>query len=165
MKKIIPEIVFIIVISSIIGLIYNAFSEHSIPFIPKSNEELAVADSAIFSKQDPNQNYLEKIVTYNQIIKLIDKPDVLFIDARRPEDFQKGHIHNAINIFPLIDDENQYYNKLNELPRNKILIVYCDGGNCDLSEHVAKDLYSFGYDQCFLFKGGWAEWTKRKVKE
>jgi len=158
MKKIVPEIIFIIVVSSIIGIIYNAFSEHSIPLVPKSNEELAVADSVIFSSQGPNRNYLEKVVTYNQIVKLIDKPDVLFIDARRPEDYSKGHIGNAINIFPLMNDENEYYMKLNELPRDKILIVYCDGGACDLSEHLAKDLFGFGYYQCFLFKGGWAEW-------
>lgn len=165
MKKIIPEIIFIVLISSIIGLGYNTFSEHSLPLIPKSLDELAVPDSAIFDNQNPNQNYLEKIVSYNQIVKLVGKPDVIFIDARRPEDFNRGHIDNAINIFPLMDDENEYFIKLNELPRNKILIVYCDGGTCDLSEHVAKDLFGFGYNQGFLFKGGWDEWQKRKAKD
>jgi rhodanese-related sulfurtransferase len=50
------------------------------------------------------------------------------------------------------------------LPRDKTYIVYCDGGACDLSHHVAKTLIEFGFKRVFVYRGGWDEWKiKNKI--
>lgn len=163
MKKIIPEIIWIFVLSSLLGIISNLVTEKPIPFFPVKAGDNAVADSVLFGKtKQPAKQYFDKTVNYNQIIKLLDKPDVLFVDARSPENYTKGHIGNAVNIFPYMDDQQEYLNLVNELPHDKILILYCDGGACDLSHELAKTLFDFGYEQCFIYSGGWEEWASKK---
>ncbi len=164
-KKTVKEIVFIFIAASALGILYNALSDKSIPLVRKPAKKEAVSDSVLFGEKTASTDYLEKTVVYEQIVKLIGKPDVLFIDARSPEQYAKGRIDGAINIFPLAEDKGEYLDKINSLPKDKILIVYCDGGECDLSSHLARDLHSFGYDQTFLYAGGWADWTARQKGE
>ncbi len=104
------------------------------------------------------------IVTYNQLIKLLNSPNLILIDARASEDFQKEHIGNAINIFAYENDLNKYFESLTKVPfdKNKIIIVYCEGGTCDASHKVASDLIRLGYQNVFVYAGGWEEWLKNK---
>ena len=77
------------------------------------------------------------------------------------EDFEKGKIGNAINVYPF-DEESIYFRLLTTLPMDKLLIVYCDGGDCELSHKVCEDLFSFGYKNVFIYSQGWDEWSKKK---
>jgi rhodanese-related sulfurtransferase len=98
--------------------------------------------------------------------KLVDKYKsdnrFLLIDARSAEIYSKGRIGSAINIYPLGDNQDQYFREINTLPRDKAIVIYCDGGACDLSHHLAEDLKNFGYTKIFIYKGGWEEWIKVK---
>ncbi|MFH1049931.1 MAG: rhodanese-like domain-containing protein [bacterium] len=162
MKKIFKEIIWIVVLSGIFGIIYNLVSEKSIPFIAVKPDVKAVSDSVLYGGDKVKDEYFDKIVSYEQIIKLLNKKDVQFVDARSPEQFAEESIGNAVNLFPLTDKQDELLIKLNELPHEKILIVYCDGGDCDLSHELAKLLFEFGYKQTFLYQGGWEEWENRK---
>ena len=110
----------------------------------------------------PKPEDIVKIVSYEQITKLLNNPNFIFVDAREEDKFKQGHIGNSLNIFPLEEDKNKYFPKLLNLPKDKNIVVYCDGGNCDLSHDVCNDLVNFGYRKIFLFAGGWEEWTKHK---
>jgi rhodanese-related sulfurtransferase len=165
MKKIYKEVLLIIVLSSAFGIVYNLLAEKPIPFFAEKKEVKTVSDSVLFGKGEIKEKYFDKVVGYDQIKKLIGKDDVQFIDARSPEQYAKGHIGNAINLFPQMENQEELLNNVNELPHNKILIVYCDGGNCDLSHELAKILFDFGYKQTFLYRGGWEEWEKRKSEK
>ncbi len=144
------------------GIVYNLIAEKSIPFFPAKVEEKTISDSLLFGKEQIQDEYFDKPVSYEQILKLIGKKDVQFVDARSPEQYAEGFIGNAINIFPLMENQDELLIKVNELPHDKILILYCDGGNCDLSHELAKIMFEFGYKQTFLYTGGWEEWNKRK---
>jgi len=101
------------------------------------------------------------IITKKQMQKILEDTtgNFIIVDARRTEDYKEAHIGNAINIFPYVDDENVVIDKVFALPKNKTIIVYCDGGNCDSSHKVGDILKMFGY-KFFIFEGGWEEWTK-----
>lgn len=103
-----------------------------------------------------------KIVSYEQMLKIIGSPNFVIIDARRPEDFAKEHISNSINIFPYAD-ESEYIPKLMNVPTDKTIVIYCDGGTCDLSHEVAKALTNmFGHSKVYIYEGGWEEWSQKR---
>lgn len=105
----------------------------------------------------------EKTVTYKQILRILEDKsgDFLLIDARNEENWSKKHIGNAINIFPY-DTEDIVIPKILDLPQGKKIVVYCDGGNCDASHKLAEMMMSFGYDNVFIYTGGWEDWTKKQ---
>ena len=106
------------------------------------------------------QNEL-RTLNYQQVMKVIDNPAFLLIDARHKEEWEKAHIGNAINITPPYEgDTDSYFQKIMSLPHDKILVVYCTGGSCDASHKVASDLISLGFKRVFLYSGGWDDWTK-----
>lgn len=100
-------------------------------------------------------------ITYSQLIKYLKHPNLILIDARSSEDFARGHIGKAINIFAYEEDINQYFKALTTIPmdESKVIIVYCDGGTCDASHKVAMDLIRLGHKNVFVYSGGWEEWS------
>lgn len=101
----------------------------------------------------------------------------LFIDAREPDEFNEGHILNAINIpFENIEDY-EYEHILDSLANlvaikksstnsisfvDKFLIVYCSGEGCSLSEDWAYTMSNYGpfHDgiTIFYFEEGFPVW-------
>ncbi|MEN3026441.1 MAG: rhodanese-like domain-containing protein [Chlorobiota bacterium] len=103
---------------------------------------------------------LVRVVNYEQVLQLLRHPGVLFIDARRPEDYAAGHIPGARNIFAY--DMEAHIPELLQLPRSKPIVIYCDGGQCELSHHLAEQLRNLGFRQLYIYEGGWEEWRRRQ---
>ncbi|MGB8455536.1 MAG: rhodanese-like domain-containing protein [Anaerocolumna sp.] len=76
----------------------------------------------------------------------IGKYNVLIIDLREPQEYNKAHIPTAINI-PYMDFEN----KKSKLPSDRLLILYCDRGN--LSLLLARELSNDGYQVKNIYGG------------
>ena len=88
-----------------------------------------------------------------------DKASAIFIDARDPEDYDKGHIKDAINI--PYDSHGDYDDIINELDDSAIYITYCNGEECSLSIDLADYLYNEKlFDTILVFEGGWPEWKE-----
>jgi len=70
-----------------------------------------------------------------------EKDKFFILDIRKPKDFEKGHIENAINIFwlDLLKNEN-----LKKLPKDKKILVVCYVGHT--SSQVMVLLKLLGYD-------------------
>lgn len=135
---------------------------------PKTDSLIVSKNEEITTKTDKKEiieahTNLEKSVTYEQLLKIINNPDFIIIDARNPENYAKDRIGNAINIFPY-GDEQQMMNAIFSLPADKKLLVYCDGGNCDSSHKLAELLIALGYKKVFIYTGGWEEWTLKRSK-
>ena len=161
-KKLLLEIIGIVVFASIIGFLYNAFSPKSLKIIPSDPSVAAVPDSVLFESIFDGNNNMENTVTYGQVERMLQDPRFQFIDARRPDQFADGHIGNAINIFPE-ESEDVRIPLIFSLPKDKILIVYCDGGACDLSHILTQELTTvFGFKEVFIYPGGWEEWVKNR---
>jgi rhodanese-related sulfurtransferase len=88
------------------------------------------------------------------------KKSSVFLDARKSEEYQEGHIPGALNFF---GNELDQYAPL-VIPqltdKDQEIITYCHGGDCDLSLQVAKTLREQGYTQVKIFQDGWPAWTK-----
>jgi len=84
--------------------------------------------------------------------------NVLFIDAREPADYQYAHIKNAINI--PFDHFDEYKHLLNNIDKDRTIITYCAGTDCDLSILLSNILFEMGYKKVYIFFGGWNEWLE-----
>ncbi|GJQ21157.1 MAG: hypothetical protein HBSIN02_15120 [Bacteroidia bacterium] len=101
------------------------------------------------------------IIHVDEARELYESGRALFIDARHPFEFAMGHIPNAINI-PLGEFEKRE-SQIDSLPRDKVLVTYCDGVQCNSSIGLAARLREAGFQNVQIFFGGWNEWQARNL--
>ena len=90
-----------------------------------------------------------------QAYKLYNQ-NVLFIDARDFVEYEIAHIKGAVSL--PYNDFDKYAYRLKKIPKDKPLIVYCDGRECDLSILLGDKLFDMGYQKVYIFFGGWVDW-------
>ena len=88
---------------------------------------------------------------------LFNEELAIFIDARDSEDFNSGHIENAINIpFDYYEDYEDVINKLDDTETH---VIYCSGEECSLSMDLADYLFNeLAFEKILIFEGGWPQW-------
>jgi len=96
-------------------------------------------------------------INLTQAYKLFQR-NILFIDAREPVDYQASHIKNAINI--PFDHFDEYKHLLDNIDKEKTIVTYCAGTDCDLSILLGNMLLEMGYNSVYIFFGGWNEWLE-----
>ncbi|MCW8823272.1 MAG: rhodanese-like domain-containing protein [Ignavibacteriaceae bacterium] len=117
-------------------------------------------------RETENKNKTEDVVfTEPKAIKLdqayaLFKKGITFVDARDEGDYLAGHIKNSINI--PFDDFDNHKQKLDQLSKEKPLVIYCAGTECDLSILLGNLLFEMGYKKIYVFFGGWVDWSKAK---
>ena len=99
-------------------------------------------------------------LTYEEARGFYLRGSALFIDARHASDFNAGHIKGAVSI-PL-QEIRKNSPILSDLPRDRLLVAYCDGEGCSSSIELAKLLYRSGFSNVKVFFGGWNEWLAHK---
>ena len=103
-----------------------------------------------------------KMVSFIDVAsRFFNQPTVRFIDARDAGTYEAGHIPGALNIDAerLGADAFIGADLLADIPKTHVLIVYCSGGQCDLSKRLATNLIVRGFGKVLVFDGGWNEWT------
>jgi Rhodanese-related sulfurtransferase len=88
---------------------------------------------------------------FNEMIQ--KEKDVIILDVRTPQEYQEGHISNAINI--PVQILGQQLDKLNNFKDKKIL-VYCRSGH--RSAIASQILDRAGFKNVYNLKGGIFEW-------
>ena len=100
-----------------------------------------------------------------EVTRLINHEDGKILDIRSTEDFQQGHIINAINIdAKTLVERDKDLKKL----KDKTVIVCCGRGQDSI--RVARSLKTKGFEKLYSLKGGISAWqnadlplTKGKV--
>ena len=73
--------------------------------------------------------------------------------TRTPNEFENGHIENAVNIdFKAAD----FIENISALNKNKTLLIYCRSGN--RSGKAAKIMDSLGFTKIYDLEGGFMNW-------
>lgn len=103
-----------------------------------------------------------KGVTFEQVSKLAEDPEVLIIDARKAEEFAQGHIKGAKNFYAMEFEKHIPELLSLNLPLDKRIVVYCGGGECELSHMISDQLTKqFKFTNVFIYLNGWKEWTEK----
>ena len=87
---------------------------------------------------------------------------VMWVDARPDNEYQEGHIPNAILL-----NEDRWNELLPTLlaqwSLEKKIVVYCSSQSCNASREVARRLRDeAGLKDVFVLRGGWEEWLKNR---
>ncbi len=86
---------------------------------------------------------------------------VIFIDARDDEHYRAGHIPGAYH-FDRFRPENYLTNVLQVCLSAQQIVFYCNGGDCDDSEHAAimlRESIGIPKERIFVYGGGLTEWS------
>lgn len=139
------EALIIVISSTLLGVGYTVmmkkgFFASTSPVVPIAAATVA---PAFISYEEANELY---------------KSGALFVDARHEYDFTFGHIKGAINV-PLADFVPQN-SSLASTSKDRVIVTYCDGAECNSSIELAKKLTEVGFTNVKMFFGGWNEWRQ-----
>jgi len=100
-------------------------------------------------------------ISVKQAFKLIEEnkvnPNFVVLDVRKPEDFQKEHIANAMNI----DFKSDSFSfKLDKLDKSKAYLINCYGGF--RSKNTMKMMKEKGFQKLYNMKGGFMKWRAKR---
>lgn len=104
-----------------------------------------------------------------EVKKMIEskKADFLIVDAQPKGVYDAGHVKGAVS-FPW----NANLKSPGKLPKDKLLIIYCDCAHEEDAISVATQLMEkWGYTKVKTLEGGWSGWlklgypTEKKVKK
>lgn len=129
----------------------------------KHTDQSSASASAV---QEPLK--LPIAISYEQVMKLLARPGTAtFIDARKKEEHEKGAFANSLNVDVLQFQANPQYRDecmrlLYSLPKDKILVAYCGGGNCELSHELCDIMIPMGFTKVFIYLGGWNEYKEKQ---
>lgn len=92
--------------------------------------------------------------------KITEMSQAPIVDVRTPEEFQKGHIKNAVNINWNGDD---FEKQISKLDKSKPVFVYCLSGG--RSGAAAKQMRSDGFEEVYELSGGMLNWRSANMPE
>jgi 3-mercaptopyruvate sulfurtransferase SseA len=109
---------------------------------------------------------LDGDVDLDEMHKISATRAALILDARPEIFYRLGHIPSALSL-PRDDFENQYraVESILQAQRDKVLVVYCAGSDCEDSQMVGDALARLGYAHVRLFRGGWSDWEGGNLPE
>ena len=115
----------------------------------------------MFNKNDKNNENEStiKYVSMDEIVQIMnDNKDYIILDVRTIEEYNEGHIPNAI----CIPNETIGESTINKIPnKEQLILIYCRSGN--RSKQAAKKLEILGYSNLIEF-GGIIDWKGEIVK-
>ena len=85
--------------------------------------------------------------------KLHEEGELVILDVRRHDDYKKGHIEGAVSI-----PKEELEDRMNELSRNNLHIVYCYNAFCHLGARACLFLARNGFEAMELC-GGYDTWA------
>ena len=122
---------------------------------------IVIGVGLVFSMKDRNQENKQPIryVSMDEIKETMNEnTDYIILDARTIEEYNEGHIPNAICIPNETIDESV----TSKLPRkDQLILIYCRSGN--RSKQAATKLANLGYTNLVEF-GGVIDWDGEIVR-
>ena len=138
-------------IAVVLALAFNYFRVQGLPLVadwsPEARLKTATGDSLILLAEQAREFYLAR--------------EAIFVDARSPQLYAEGHIAGAWNL-PWQDVDrylDSFFKKVTD-PK-AIVIAYCDGESCSLSEDLALRLRDMGYSNVKVILNGMTVWKTR----
>ena len=184
MKTVLQEGALVAVIGAALALAANALSPHPLeltkdyfPGDKVASRSPAVATNATNAAAIITNSPLEllsarlranglQLADSNQVARCFRDPrreqdGVIFIDARDEEHYVAGHIPGAFH-FDRFRPQDYLPNVVQVCQTAEQMVFYCNGGECDDSEHAAimlRDSLGIPKEKVFIYGGGFTEWT------
>lgn len=97
-----------------------------------------------------------QLIKPEELKALIDGgADIVVVDNQPAMAYEQGHIQGAVS-FPWAAE----IPSPRDLPKDKLLVLYCGCAHEEDSIDVATQLIKRGYTKIMLLEGGWLKWTE-----
>jgi rhodanese-related sulfurtransferase len=102
------------------------------------------------------------IVGAEEVVELIlSRPELVIIDSRKKSEYAKGHIEGAVNLINTSLRREDMEAAVGD--KSDPIIFYCNGIRCLRSADSIRKALGWGYKNVFWFRGGWKEWTDKRL--
>lgn len=126
---------------------------------------LMMFSSTLFAEQKPHAPETIQdvtIVSAEEVIEMIlANPELTVIDSRKKTEYLKGHIEGSINILNTRLSREELERIVPD--KSKAILFYCNGTRCMRSSDSIKKAKTWGYQQLIWFRGGWKEWSDKRL--
>ncbi len=89
--------------------------------------------------------------------QLENQPDLVVVDVRAAEDYEKGHVPGAINL------PRQMWKSREGLDKDKLNVLYCYSHVCHLGAAAAVEFASYGFPVMEM-DGGFKAWQENGME-
>lgn len=96
-----------------------------------------------------------EVVDKNYVKKEVVGKDVQLIDVRTPEEYEGGHIDDAVN-YNIIDSDG-FLKQIESLDKEEPVYLYCKMGG--RSSRAAQLLKEQGFTKIYDYSGGYNDWV------
>lgn len=155
------QALYILIISAVIGFGLNLVRADRIPYLGQWRTLHSGEEPITPPESEPGD---PPFVTIDGAQVDFNAEATVFVDAREPEEFECGTIPGAVSIpfdyLPETDLKLYFDSALGGLPKNRRIVVFCSGDECDLSIHMARNMQAVGYTNLAIFFGGSREWER-----
>ena len=150
---------FLLIVSCFLGLVF-----HSSLVFQSFNGKLS---SKIQEKQlndlKANAEQLSGDIRFIDLAsakKLYDERQAIFLDARSEEEYRASSIQGAsgVSLLSVVQQKVKIEEILPDKERN--IVTFCSGGDCDVGVEMAKELIDHGYLNVFVLGEGYPGWEE-----
>ncbi|MDI6616914.1 MAG: rhodanese-like domain-containing protein [Syntrophaceae bacterium] len=143
-RQALRQVPLIIFMAGVVGLGVNFLRTDSLPLVGDWSVKTGTAGDSL-------------AIPLAEAARLFSEQAALFIDARYEEDYADGHIKGALNL-PWDDVQTRFPDIAGAIPRDRVIITYCDGETCYLSHDLAIFLREKGFKEVRELVNGWTVW-------
>jgi rhodanese-related sulfurtransferase len=149
MKATFKRIGIILLISGVAAWVANSVHPRKIPWV----QDWSIQVEAKAAKQKI------KVIPLSVALEKFKALESIFIDARPPAAFEKGHVPRAVSIpFQSLEDHLSILMSL--IDSDLELVVYCKNRTCDDALLLASELQAMGASHLVLYIDGFDAWKK-----
>lgn len=155
LKYALAQAVAVLILGFIIAFAGNAISVNGI------NPFRKIADVPVVPEDTDTATGGIRVIGLERMRDIV-RIGAIVIDARSAGEYEEGHIPSAI----LVDyyEMGRYLDDvLQRLSPEQEITLYCAGPDCEDSELLARELYTMGYTNLLVFKGGYEEWIAAEL--
>ena len=102
--------------------------------------------------QQPQGVQLVNVQAFSEALE--STPHATIIDVRTPEEFQSGHLKDAVNFNVLASD---FQSQVSKLDKSQPVFVYCKVGG--RSADAVEKMKGMGFTSIYDMKGGFMAWS------
>jgi rhodanese-related sulfurtransferase len=153
-RKTTKEIIILVGISVALAMLVNFFSPRGIALVGQWDTSRGVITA---NPTGAAEGKPEEIDTVARAREIFDKGDVLFVDARSQDNYEDGHIPQAISL-PVGRFDERIESLLDRYSSDQPIMTYCSGRTCEDSHDLAQFLSDAGFTNVRIFIDGFPGW-------
>ena len=143
------QMIFVLILSVVIGLSVNAIRSKGIPVIGDWSTEDRLSS-------DDGSSLVISIV---EAKAAFNENRAVFLDARDKGLFEQGRIKGAKSL-PWHSVDDHFIDIVEGIVNDTLIITYCGGETCDLSHKLALFLKEMGFSNVKILVNGWTVWQE-----